>query len=280
MAESPTRDNIPLPVQRAVRQRCGFGCVVCGLPLYEYDHTLGWANVQRHVAEEITLLCDTHHREKTAVLLTDSQLKEANASPHNLKSGVSKPYALHYEGNQCEIVLGSNRFVATDSGYGTQVIPIAIDSAPILGFVLADGHLLFNLNLFDEYNELVLRIVNNHLAYSTTPWDIQFVGRRLIVRLAARQILVDVQFEPPNRVRIDRARFLRNGVEVIVWPESILVAGKPTQFAGCEWHNVSVGLSVGSRIEGVQVGIDIPSVSRYLGDNTEAIRWARQINWR
>jgi trigger factor len=28
-----------------------------------------WAKVKRHDAEEITLLCDRHHREKTAGLL-------------------------------------------------------------------------------------------------------------------------------------------------------------------------------------------------------------------
>ena len=42
---APTSRNMPLPIQREVRQRCGFGCVVCGLPLYEYDHLLGWTNV-------------------------------------------------------------------------------------------------------------------------------------------------------------------------------------------------------------------------------------------
>ena len=63
MTEQPTSRNIPLPIQREVRQRCGFGCVVCGMPLYEYEHLLGWAQVERHVATEITLLCDQHHRE-------------------------------------------------------------------------------------------------------------------------------------------------------------------------------------------------------------------------
>jgi trigger factor len=149
----------------------------------------------------------------------------------------------------------------------------------MLGFVLADGHLLFNLNLFDEYNHPILRIVNNWLAYSTSPWDIQLVGKRLIVRVAHRQILVDVQFEPPNKVRIERARLLRNGAEVLVFPESVLVAGKFTQFVGCGWENITVGISVGSRIEGALTAIDIPEVSRYQGDRTEAIRWAQQIQW-
>lgn len=86
-----TPRDIPLPVARVVRQRCGFGCVLCGLPLYEYDHLAGFANVQRHEAEEITLLCDRHHREVTAGLLPRNEVIAANGAPFNHRTGVSKP---------------------------------------------------------------------------------------------------------------------------------------------------------------------------------------------
>ena len=67
MGES--RPAIPSGIQREVRQRCGFGCVICGMPLYEYEHMKEWAIVREHVADDITLLCDQHHREKTSGLL-------------------------------------------------------------------------------------------------------------------------------------------------------------------------------------------------------------------
>jgi hypothetical protein len=169
---SPNPRNIPLPIQREIRQRCGFGCVICGLPLYEYEHMLGWTNVQRHVANEITLLCDQHHREKTGGLLPIEAVTQANASPYNLREGTSKPYNLHYSGDECEAVIGSNRFTTQDQGYGTVMIPLLVDGTPLLAFILADGHLLLNLNLYDEYNRLVLRIRNNQLLYSVAPWDI------------------------------------------------------------------------------------------------------------
>ena len=101
----------------------------------------------------------------------------------------------------------------------------------------------------------------------------------LVVRVAARKILLDVLFEPPNKIRIERARFLRNGVEILVWPEGMVVVGKPTKFAGCQWDNIAVGLSVGSPIDGLHVALDLPDVSRYPGDRREVIRWAKQIDW-
>lgn len=70
--------------------------MICGMPLYEYEHMEEWAQVQRHVADEITLLCDQHHREKTGGLLPKQVVREANNNPYNLREGVSKPYALYW----------------------------------------------------------------------------------------------------------------------------------------------------------------------------------------
>lgn len=216
--------NIPLPIQREVRQRCGFGCVLCGLPLYEYDHLLGWARVQKHVADDITLLCDQHHREKTSGLLSTETVMAANRNPYNSRVGVSKPYDLHYVGGECEIVIGGNSFTTKDGGYGTELIPVLIDNTPILMFALGDGHLLLNLNLYDEFNQLVIQIKNNQLYYNVSAWDIQLVGRNLIIREAERKILVDITFEVPNRVVINRSRFMMNGVEVLVRPDRVVIA--------------------------------------------------------
>ena len=73
-------------------------------------------------------------------------------------------------------------------------------ASPLLAFILGDGHLLLNLNLFDEFNALVLQINNNQLTQSVSPWDIRLVGRNLVIREAAARILVDITLEPPSRV--------------------------------------------------------------------------------
>src|SRR5437588_8359349 len=139
--EKPTSRNIPLPIQREVRQRCGFGCVICGLPLYEYEHLEGWANVQRHVASEITLLCDKHHREKTNGLLPLAEVREADRNPHNRRAGVSHAYDLHYAGSSCELVVGSNEFKRDGLVEGTELIAVAIDRMPLLAFTFEQSHL-------------------------------------------------------------------------------------------------------------------------------------------
>lgn len=273
---SEARPEIPLPMKRAVRQRCGFGCVVCGMPLYEYEHLLGWAEVKRHVAAEITLLCDQHHREKTSGLLPADAVAAANSQPFNLRMGVSKPYDLHYSGSFCEAIVGGNSFTTTDAGYGTSMAAIVIDGTPMLGFVLADGHLLLHMNLFSETNELVLSIRNNELVYSVSPWDVRLVGRRLEIREASGQFLVDISFEPPNVVRVTRGRFLYNGVEIVLDPNYALITNNRTLISECSDVNCVAGLVIGPTDDGLlPCMFRVPEVSRYsLERREEATAWA------
>ena len=221
---NPNSRNIPNPIKREVRQRCGFGCVVCGFPLYEYEHLLGWAKVRRHAAREITLLCDRHHRERTSGLLPIERVRSADTDPFNNRQGTSKPYDLNYEGTTCEAIIGGNRFTSTAPPLGAGLcIPVMIDGLAMVGFLLQDGHLLVDLNLFDMDNRRVMAIQRDQLVYSMEPWDIELKGRRLLVRISSRDILIDIAFEPPSRIVIERGRFLRNGIELLIRPTYTLV---------------------------------------------------------
>lgn len=274
--EKPNSRNIPLPIQREVRQRCGFGCVVCGIPLYEYDHMEGWAEVERHIAEEITLLCDQHHKEKTNGLLPLEDVKQANNDPFNLREGVSKPYDLHFSGEEAEVLIGSNTFTTKYQGYGTISVPISVDGIPLIGFILGDDHLLLNLVIFDEFNKRVIHIKNNQLYYSTDPWDIQLVGTKLTVREAHRKILIEIKFNPPNKVTINRGRFFCNGVEILVRPTNILITNNAMLLKDCGTRNAAGGLIIGHHDKPLGGFMTITNVPRYLGDRKEALRFERE----
>lgn len=250
-------------MQREIRKRCGFGCVICGIPLYEYEHMLEWAVVKRHVAEEITLLCDQHHREKTNGLLPAAAVKEANENPFNLRDGVSAPYTLHFSGSECATVIGGNAFTTRDRGHGTQIIPLLIDGVPMVGFILSDGHLLLNVNVFDEYNELAFRIQNNVVTYGTTAWDVTLIGHDLKIREAHGKFLLDIKFQTPNSIVISRARFLLNGIEVRVTPDELHVVNNNTRLQRCHAQDVEIGVALGTDIPNVGGVAALRQVSRY-----------------
>lgn len=234
--------DIPDPIRRAVRQRCGFGCVICGLPLYTYEHMLGWATVQRHVADEMTLLCDKHQRERTNGLLPISDVQAANQDPFNRRSGTSAPYALHYSGDYCQVDIGSNVLTARMMGY---LVAVQVDGEPLVGFRFEDGHYLLNVLLFNEVNEPVLQILDNELIYSSEPWDIELVGNRLTVRAAARSIFIDIVFEPPATVRFLRGRLLLNGIELYIRPTFIILVNSADLIRQSTASGSSIGLNIG-----------------------------------
>ena len=245
------RSPIPEPMKREVRQRCGFGCVICGLPLYTYEHMLGYANVERHVADELTLLCDKHQRERTNKLLPIEHVLRANQDPYNLRKGVSTPYTFHYDGPNCTADIGTNVFSFQDRGDSTEFIALAIDEDPLISFRLDRGNWLLSLNVFDRNDELMLLITDNELIYSIIPWDIELVGHNLVIREAQRNILVDILFEPPSRIKIQRGHFMHNGIEIEIKPDYLELMNKHNRYSynrGNGWYGMLFGNMVNKHV--------------------------------
>lgn len=255
--------NIPEPIKREVRQRSGFGCVICGFPLYDYEHMEEWAKVKKHEAKNITLLCPDHHRQVTSGIMPKTIVYRANENPYNHQEGHSTPLTLHYEGTSCEFLIGGNIFSMDYSGNPSQLIAIMVDGNPLLSFILDDGQLLLSARLFDEANYIVCRIEDNELIFSTSPWDIQIVGKKMIIREKSKKILVEIIFEAPNKVIINKARLLCNGVEILINENSMSIAGKQHTSIGCKYHNNHAGIIIGNDPYGIGAGSRIGHVNRY-----------------
>lgn len=205
--------KIPPQIKREVRQRCGFGCIICGLPIYEYEHMEGWAKVKRHRTEEITLLCPNHHSEKTKGRIPVFVIKEANKNPFNKREGVSKLSYLYYSGTDLKIKIGVLNF-ELESTRQSQLIPLIIDRLPIILVNIVDNNILINLNLFNEKNELILKITDNELVYSNNFWDIESIGTKLTFRNGSGKIFLELDFEVPNKLTFTRGSIFYNGINI------------------------------------------------------------------
>ncbi|NKR48795.1 cell division protein [Rhodococcus hoagii] len=256
------RPAIPEPIKRAVRQRCGFGCVICGIPLYDYDHMVEYSVVKEHEAENLTLLCKQHHDEKTKGLLPLEVVLKADADPFNLRAGVTSPYALHYAGDVASVALGSNEFTAT----GHHFAAVLIDGIPIIYFRFEDGQYLLTVQLFDEFNEPVLIIRDNELVHSVTPWDVEFIQTRMIIRGGRGDIFLELRFRPPGRLEIPRGRLLLNGVRILIQNESVLV-GESLWMIGGRTESSPAGISVGYDPNNIPAGRRVHHVNRYTAHN-------------
>jgi hypothetical protein len=265
------RDEIPARMKRAVRQRCGFGCVMCGSPVYVYEHMEDWAKVLKHEEENITLLCPTDHQDKTNKRLPLKTLQEANANPFNLQKGHSTPRFYHFGSERPTVILGTTRFTPPDRDFAAFVI----DGMPMVGFRFGDGQALLQLRLFDATNKLVLQIADSELVYSVGLWDIEFVGSVLTVRADSQEILLRAKFSPEdNSITIDRGTLQFNGIEVEIWPEVLAVLNTQNAFSG-GMLVAPIGLVIGqnSKLLAKQSLLHVPVEGSREVDRAEAKKW-------
>ncbi len=208
--------------KRIVRQRCGFGCVICGHPIYQYDHMYGYTLETADDPAGITLLCANHHEEKTKKLLPLDKVLAANESPINIQNGVSDPFAVHYSGEQFTINIGPGTFV----GMEKYLCAFLWRDEEVIAFNITDeGQLLLNVNLRDRSGNLTLSIINNEMVYSIDTWDVEYVGKTLTVRQALRDIMFELLFEPPSSISLTRATLVNDDVTIKISPSVIQVTG-------------------------------------------------------
>ncbi|ODQ84333.1 hypothetical protein BHQ17_27645 [Mycolicibacterium holsaticum] len=231
-----------------------------------------YSATQEHDPSNITLLCSKHHDEKTKGLLPITSVRAANDEPHNLTTGTSDAYLLHFSGASAEIDVGSN--ITFTNGHETAAV--MIDGVPLVGFRFEDGSCLLSLLIFNRQNEPILQVVDNELVYSTSPWDVEFVGKTLTIRTAQRDIAIEIRFEPPNRVAVKRGAFLLNGVELYVRPEYALLVNNRGLFQRNTAFGCLVNLNLGFDTRNLGAAVRWSSIPRYGVDRAAALEWAHQ----
>lgn len=219
----PQRDSgraeIPEDMKRSVRQRCGFGCVICGNPIgYHYDHMVDYAEDPTHLEDNLTLLCPNHHGDKTAGRLSRSQVQAANREPFNTRSLNTSRQILHTS-DVTSLVLGSNS--AQLGNGGAAVSALTIDEVGVLQVRRAGDRFELDLDLRARSGEKILTIQANELVHSTGVWDSSWQGNTMRLRSAPRKVLLRLALKLPKEIVVEAGRFSANGVEVLARPNSV-----------------------------------------------------------
>ncbi len=249
----------------AIRQRCGFGCVICGLPVYEYDHMIGWAKQYEHDPENITLLCENHHGRKTRGTLSLGTVQKYNANPVNIAKGVTAPFLLDVgaEG-PFRVKIGTNWFV----GVYPMMVPLIIDDCALIGIQRDEGGQIgLWVQIYDRNNRRQLLIIDNELVMSTGVWDIKFEGQVLTIREGDRDVRLRIRFTPPDQIEIESAELTYNGVMIDVKPSGLRMnLVHQVEFVG-SLFTTPVGIRVGDcpLTDGLQAVFTAREVDRYPG---------------
>ncbi len=253
------RPNIPNAVKRIVRQRCGYGCVICGFPIVEYDHMAGgWSTTRRHVAEEITLLCPNHHSEKTRGFLSAKSVELADSRPANLQTAFTPGYAMAYGDSAITVQIGTTEFTLRRGM--RRFVGVVVDGIPVFSTRVESGRHLVSVVVLDLANRVQLLLDDNELRFKTSNWDAEFIGSTLTIRHGPRDVALRVRFSVPDRVIFDRGRLLCNGVEIDTEGQAGPFAFRRSKFQGRD-----AGISLGVHAKAIDASLRAENVIRKEG---------------
>lgn len=185
--------DIPPGVQRKVRQRCYFACVVCGRLPYHYDHFAPeFAEATAHLAEGITLLCPICHQNKSSGRLSNEEVARHNAKPF---CRTNDAVWTHRVGDE-PITL---KFAGTILAKGEDV-GVLLRGKPILGLRKSDeGRWELTGSLRDPSGRHTITFENDQVIVSRGSWDVTFEGTKLTVRSGLGEIVAEMVFDAESR---------------------------------------------------------------------------------
>lgn len=233
--------DIPDPIKRAVRQRCGFGCVSCGKGIIQYDHfDPEYSDARDHSADGITLLCGSCHDEKKHGLLTNAQVAAMNASPYCLKQGAAFGQ-FRLTGAQPIVMLGNNEFRRCK-------IILEIAGERVLWFnrpEYRDDGLCLNARIRNEKGEIVFEIIDNEWRIGDDLWDVDTSGNGILIRSRTCVFSLILRFKPPETIKIERADIQHRGTRVRITKGGCIIEGEDNRIS----RGMAVGCYTGIRIQ-------------------------------
>jgi hypothetical protein len=206
-----TRD-IPAHVKLAVRRECGFGCVICGLAIAQYEHfDPPFKDAGAHDPAGIALLCGGCHDKKTHGFWSASKVAEARRDPITFKNGYARdaldlqsPFVLRIGSSSFEDV---STIVRTREGeYWFQIEEPEAETAPIRLSVV----------FFDRDGRPSLEIQENEWRCFTGQWDTQVKGKTITVRHGPGNIVLELVAEPRHGIHLTRLAMQKGDLGISV----------------------------------------------------------------
>jgi len=234
--------TIPAEIKRAIRQACGFGCVICGSGIIQYEHVLPeFHEATEHNPVKMTLLCPQCHAKVTTGFWSKDKVLESMEKPHSKKQGFSNEVFDIGHGHpslQFGGVLLKNC-----------PIPIQVSGIPLFKIELPEEEgAPFRLSgiFCDSQGIISLRIIENEWMAASANWDVEVIGGSIIIREGKRNIHLKLVASPPDAIIVERLNMFLNGLQFEANGDFLKVtspSGGVMEFTSCIADNCKVGMS-------------------------------------
>jgi len=236
--------TIPEPIKRQIRQQSGFGCVICGLGIIQYEHVdPEFKDAHVHDPNCMTILCPGCHSKVTTGMWSKQRVIDAMQNPICLTQG--------YSNELFDIGNGHPRIHFAGSVMENTTIPLMIGEMAVFEIKPPDeenGVFLLSAAFYDSQGNNTLSIVDNEWFATTNNWDVQVVGPTITIREDRRRIALQLTASPPDQLTISIVEMLVQGLIVRGNQEQFTVShpqtGQSATFSNCLSSNCRIGFRV------------------------------------
>lgn len=235
--------TIPEAIKREIRQRCGFGCVKCGLSIYDYEHfDPDFKDAKEHSPAGITLLCMQCNQKRNRKWLSKDSVIVADKNPKALSDGFASEF----------FDFGSDNLIVQFAGTSFMDCRhvIAIRKMPILTVTKPEEPgtpIRLSGRFCDETGAATLCIDDNQWRAGADNWDVEIKGPRILIRSEPGKLSLILKAEPPNKIVIEKIDMLYDGVYLKGNSEELKIS----------WDNINWSTIKGGAMIGCSIGIQI-----------------------
>jgi hypothetical protein len=202
---------VPAGIAREIRQRCGFGCVRCGLAFYDIEHfDPDFSDATSHNPDGMTLLCMQCNQKRARGTLSREAVAAANAAPKCREQGFASEVFDLLSTTPVEVVFAGSTII------GCPVL-ISINGEPILSLkapeVPRQPYLLSGI-FTDKDGCPTLSIENNVYSVSDANWDVTQEGALTTIRSGRGKIVLQLRVTPPSKIIVERIEMHYAGVMI------------------------------------------------------------------
>ena len=195
--------RIPAAVEREVRQRCKFGCVICRAGFYDYHHIdPPFQKATVHDPDKICLLCPSCHAQCHRGMLSAASVAAKYQETRRAPAAHLGPPAgpLDYYDGTAQLLLGGLRYSPAVRVllryHGTPLITVMPGTGGRPGAI--------NAVFTDDAGNPTLQLVENRWVGPTEAWDIKVERARIQVQTAPGRPVLCLRLEPPGTLEAEQ----------------------------------------------------------------------------